>query len=190
MYFERKCSGSHSDKHELLKFPCRQIEIKIRSIKRCSFVWVFLSSWRTFPSYGDVTIYGEGLQIFTWRTRHPWPSSSEGSLACHKKMWHGTSLYNGHLRGLMTLTPVAECLAVERSLAVLTTYRSVAAGIWTTNLPHARRTLYKTAPLRRPFCYVKHINFNIRLRIALPYFQPSMSFCCKIGKKCKWENYL
>ena len=34
---------------------------------------------------------------------------------------HGPTVYNGHLRGPVTLTPVAEPLAVELSLAVFTT---------------------------------------------------------------------
>ena len=41
------------------------------------FVWGF-----TFYSYGDITITGKGLQIFTY-TRHSHPLSSEGSSACH-----------------------------------------------------------------------------------------------------------
>ena len=36
-------------------------------------------------------------------------------------MWHGASVYYGHLRGHVTLTPVAERLAVELSLPVFTT---------------------------------------------------------------------
>ena len=35
-----------------------------------------------FYSYGDVTITGEGLQIFTY-ARHSWSLSSWGSLAYH-----------------------------------------------------------------------------------------------------------
>ena len=35
-----------------------------------------------FHSYGDVTITGEGFQIFTY-TQHSWSLSSDGSLACH-----------------------------------------------------------------------------------------------------------
>ena len=31
-------------------------------------------------------------------------------------LWHRTSIYNGHLRGPVTLTPIAERLAVELSL--------------------------------------------------------------------------
>ena len=37
-------------------------------------------------------------------------------------LWHGPTLYNGHLRGIFTHTPFAERLAVELSLPVLTTY--------------------------------------------------------------------
>ena len=37
-------------------------------------------------------------------------------------LWHGTSIYNGNLRGPVTLTPIAEHLAVELSLPVFTTY--------------------------------------------------------------------
>ena len=37
-------------------------------------------------------------------------------------LWHGTSFYNGHLRGLMALTLFGKRLAVELSLPNLTTY--------------------------------------------------------------------
>ena len=36
-------------------------------------------------------------------------------------LWHGTSVYNDHLRGPVTLTLIAERLAVELSLPVFTT---------------------------------------------------------------------
>ena len=36
-------------------------------------------------------------------------------------LWHGPTVYNGHLRGPVTLTPVAERLALELSLPVFTT---------------------------------------------------------------------
>ena len=56
-------------------------------------------------------------------------------------LWHGPTLYNGHLRGPVTLTPVAERLAVELSLPVFTT--QVCRDRWSDpDLPHARRTLY------------------------------------------------
>ena len=67
-------------------------------------------------------ITGEGLHIST-NARHSWPLSSEGSLACHTYCDAG-HMTNGHLRGPVILTPVAERLAVERLLhePVLTTW--------------------------------------------------------------------
>ena len=59
---------------------------------------------------------GEGLQIMTY-TRHSWPLSSEGSLACHT-YWdreHPCIMVIWH-------TPVFEFLAVELLLLGLTTY--------------------------------------------------------------------
>ena len=55
-------------------------------------------------------------------------------------LWHVASVYNGHLRGPVTLAPIAERLSVELSLPDFT-FRSVAAGIRTPNLPLAGRTL-------------------------------------------------
>ena len=81
----------------------------------CLFVQCFTSHSETFHSYGDFTIACVGLQILTY-ARHLWPLSSEGSLASHIPPWHGVSVYNGHFRGPVTLTPIAERLAVELSL--------------------------------------------------------------------------
>ena len=53
--------------------------------------------------------------------------------------WHGASVYDGHLWGPVTLTAVAERLAVRLSLFLRV--RPVAAGSRTPNLPHARQTL-------------------------------------------------
>ena len=48
----------------------------------CLFAWGFSSHWRKFHSYRKVIITGEELKTLTY-TRHLWPLSSEGSLACH-----------------------------------------------------------------------------------------------------------
>ena len=77
----------------------------------CLFVWSFSSHSTFFHSYGDVTISGEGQQLFIY-ARHSWPLSSDGSL----QLWHGASVYNGHLNGPVTLTLIAEVLAVGLSL--------------------------------------------------------------------------
>ena len=55
--------------------------------------------------------------------------------------------YNGHLRGPVTPTPITERLVVEHSPPVLRLW-SIASGIRTPNLPHARRTLWPTAHRR------------------------------------------
>ena len=44
-------------------------------------------------------------------------------------LWKGSSVYNGHLRGPVTLTPFAERLAVELSLSVIMTYNIPTLGI-------------------------------------------------------------
>ena len=49
-------------------------------------------------------------------------------------LWHWASVYNGHLRGPVAITPFAECLAVDLSLPVFTTYvcRVAGSGSFTT----------------------------------------------------------
>ena len=56
-------------------------------------------------------------------------------------LWHGSTLYNDHLRGPVTVTPVAERLAVELSPPDFTTWVCRDRGSNPT-LPHAMRTLY------------------------------------------------
>ena len=70
----------------------------------------FSSHSRIFHSFGNVTIACGRMQILTY-PQHSWPLSSEDSLACHTYC-----VYNGHLRGPVTLTSIAERLAVELSL--------------------------------------------------------------------------
>ena len=40
-------------------------------------------------------------------------------------LWHGASVYNGHLREPVTLTPIAESLAVELSLPVFARRKAI-----------------------------------------------------------------
>ena len=75
----------------------------------------------TIHSYGDVTTTGWGVQSLTY-SWHSWPLSTEGSLACHTYWDTGHPIiYNGHLRGPVKLSPIAERLAVELSLPVFKT---------------------------------------------------------------------
>ena len=65
------CSGKYG--FSIFSFRC---------LNYCLFVWGILSHSRNFHSFGDVTIAGEALQIFTY-ARHSWSLSSEGSLTCN-----------------------------------------------------------------------------------------------------------
>ena len=60
-------------------------------------------------------------------------------------LWHGLSVYNGHIRGPTTDIPIAELYALGCHY-FLKRLRSVTAGIRTHNLPHVRRTFKPTAP--------------------------------------------
>ena len=88
-----------------------------------------------FHSYGNVTITCEGLQILIYAL-HSWPLSiAVRVLSVPHLPWYGASVYDGHFRGPLILTPVAERLTVELSLPVFTTYVS---GGWDLNtLPSA-----------------------------------------------------
>ena len=80
-------------------------------LTRWNFVWGL--------SLGDVTINGEGLQLLTY-ARHSWSLSSEGFFFnVPHLLWHGATLYNGYNWRPVTLTPVAERLAVDLSLPIL-----------------------------------------------------------------------
>ena len=54
---------------------------------------------------------------------------------------HGPTVYNGNLRGSVTLTPVAEHLTLDLSLPVFTTSVCRDRGS-KPDIRHARRTLY------------------------------------------------
>ena len=75
-----------------------------------------------FHSYGHVTIADEGLVNFDLCSALMHMAIEQwGFISVPHLLWHGASVYNGHLRGPMTLTPIAERLAVELSLPVFTT---------------------------------------------------------------------
>ena len=78
--------------------------------------------------------------IFFNYGRHLWSLSSECSLACHTYCNAGHPFVISHLQGPVTLTPIAERLAVNLPLPVIT-IGYVAAGIRTHNLLLAGRTL-------------------------------------------------
>ena len=75
----------------------------------------FSSYFRIFHSYGDITIAGAGASNFdqcsTLMAIEQW-----GFFSVPHLLWHGTSVYNGHLREHVNLTPLAQRLAVKLSL--------------------------------------------------------------------------
>ena len=92
----------------------------------CLFVWGFVclggffvrgfsTHSRIFHSYEDVTIAGERLHNLTY-ARHLWVIEPSGLLGVPHLLRHGASVYNGHLRGQVTLTSNPKRLAVEMSL--------------------------------------------------------------------------
>ena len=91
----------------------------------CLLAWGFSSYSRIFHSYiwRRHTTTCERLQICKF-----WPMLS-ATMAIEQweffsvphLLWHGSSFYTGHLRGPVTLTSIAERLAVDLSLPVFTT---------------------------------------------------------------------
>ena len=83
----------------------------------------FSSHSRIFHSYGDVINNIEGLKFgpTCMLGTHGHLLSSEGSLMWNTYCDTGHPFNNGHLRGPMTLTHIAEGLAVELSLPVFKT---------------------------------------------------------------------
>ena len=70
-------------------------------------------------------------------------------------LWHGASVYNGHIRGHVTLTPIAERLAVELSLPVFTTGLSRLGFEHLTFRLRVKRS--KPLPNRRGYNHVSYI---------------------------------
>ena len=92
--------------------------------------WLFLSHSRIFHMYGDVTIAGEGLQIFTYVRQ-----LIEGSFACHTYCDTGYPFITVISEDPCTKTYCRACHYLFLRL------RSVATGIRTSNLPLAWPTL-------------------------------------------------
>ena len=81
---------------------------------RINFLFVSLGYIVLLENFSLIAITGEGLQNLTY-ARHSiehW-SSEVGFFSMPNLLWHEASVYNGHLRGPVTFTPIAERLAVE-----------------------------------------------------------------------------
>ena len=81
-------------------------------------IGVYCPTREFFYSYGDVTITDEGLQILTCSALL---AIERGGFFGVPTVTWGIRFYNGHLRGPVTLKPIAERLAVELSRPVFTT---------------------------------------------------------------------
>ena len=80
--------------------------------------------------------------LFVWRHHHyRWRVAKLFTYALHTiekrgffsvphRLWHGSSVYNGHLRGLVKLIPVAECKKVKLSLPV---FKTKFCHVWDSN---------------------------------------------------------
>ena len=146
-----------------------------------SFCLEFLSHSNIFHFFGDVTIFGEGLQNLT-SVRHSWSFSSEGSLACHAycDTGHPFIMVISDL-GPVTLTPIAERLAVELSLPVLTTQVCFDRKS-NPDLPHTRRKIYLPRSHDRT-------DLKAYIKIECEWIQLSMiishdQFCFQHTKHC------
>ena len=84
----------------------------------CLFVWVFRPAREFFTHM---------KHHYQWRAanfdlRSALMTIKQWGFFCVPHLlWHGASVYNGHLRGPVTLTPIAGHLTVELSLPVFTT---------------------------------------------------------------------
>ena len=79
---------------------------------------LFWSNSRIFRLHRNFTISGEGLYDLTYNG-HSWPLNSERSIACHTNCETGHPFIMVIIWGPVTLTPIAERLAVELSLPLL-----------------------------------------------------------------------
>ena len=99
---------SYTNKKDFTKVKYEfNLELFLRVI--CLFVWGFSSHSKIFHSFEDVTItawtVNFDLIYSALMANEQW-----GFFIVPHLLWHGPTLYNGHFRGLVTLTPVAEDL--------------------------------------------------------------------------------
>ena len=94
------------------------------------FVWALSSHSRIFHSCGR--------HHYRWRAANfdlcsvLMAIEQWGFFRVPHLLWHSASVYNGHLRGPVTLAPIAELLAMELSLPVFTSTTKVCRG-WDSN---------------------------------------------------------
>ena len=104
-------------------------------------------------------------------------------------LWHGASVYTGHLQGPLTLVPITERSQWSFHYLFLR-LTSVAAGIRTLNLPLAGRTFKPTAPTPRQVlvkqCFVKLLS---RMKNSISFRPYSYEYNFWIKKSRKGINW-
>ena len=80
----------------------------------CLFFGVFCHT-REFYIYLETSPFLVKCCKF-WPTLGTYGHWNWGFFSMPRLLWHGVSVYNGHIRGSLTLTPNAESLSVELSL--------------------------------------------------------------------------
>ena len=185
------------------------INFKSKDLFVCFFVWGISSHSRIFHSYEDVTITGEGLQMFTY-IRHIWLLSSEGSLACQTycDMEHPFIMVE-RLAGELSL-PVLTCQVCRGwdsntqpsacGANAFTNYATAAAQskeiwhlirilmvtsrrVWDRLITHCCLTLQNAIP-HCPLWENNRSPFDVTIKILLwrrivPYFKINLSFFMK-----------
>ena len=84
-----------------------------------SFVWVFRPARELFTYMETAPLLVKDCKF--WPMLALMDIEQWGFFSVPHLLWHGTSVYNGHRRGPLTLAPVTDHLGVETSLPVLTT---------------------------------------------------------------------
>ena len=79
-------------------------------------VWVYCSTRTFFTPMETSQLTVKGCKYWPMLCIHG--HKAERVLSMLHILWHGASVYNGHLRGPVTLIPIAKLLAVELSLPV------------------------------------------------------------------------
>ena len=102
----------------------------------------------------------KGCQFFFYICSERMPIEQWGFFNVPHLLWHGASLNDGHQRGDVILTPVAERLAVELSLPVFTTLvfcgwdSNTQSSAWKANaLAHCTTAVVKNCCIAELFMY-------------------------------------
>ena len=156
-------------------------------IERRLIVIVYFSFIRVFVPLENFSLMEapplpvKGCKFWPMLDQDSWPLSSEGSLACHMHLlWHGASVYNGHLREPVTLTPIAERLALELLLPVFTTQVCQA---WDSNTVQSHHRHHVITPL------LSHYLTIASLRIPVIVIAPSSSHHRVIAPSTKTRSW-